>query len=204
MSRGFVNYGRNFIVKDEDINGNVSVYRYDPGCATISPVFNNITRMMADIELFLDIQLDELPGYTADMFRVSRWAEWFEDETKFYSPYCEWFLEILRFSPECAKHDHGLLKLLNRFKTMVLTSTACVNGVWDYRAFYKKFLRGYPPLSQPTLAKRVWDMYVSCHSLAPPFHWFYIAFMGWMSRRPRHRKKYRFPKIEICNWWYYS
>ena len=44
-------------------------------------MFNNTDSMMTDTEFFLDTQLDYLPGYTSDILRASRWAEWFKDGT---------------------------------------------------------------------------------------------------------------------------
>lgn len=171
-------------------------------------MFNNTDSMMADTEFFLDTQLDNLPGYTSDMLRVSRWAEWFKDGTNGHSPYSDWFLYILRFHPECArKHDHGLSKFINRFKIMVMTSTAFLRrgpkpyGYWDHRVFYKQFTHGYPPLSQSDLVRKgllisEWSMHISLESLLTPFYWFYVAAMTW---RFKQWKRYSMPLIGFRN-----
>lgn len=142
------------------------------------------------------------------MLRTARWAEWFKDGTDGHSPYCNWFLYILQFHPECTRrHDLGLRKLLNRFKIMIMTSTSLIRygpkpyGNWDHRVFYRKFAHGYPPLSQPDLVKKglliaVWDTSICCDRLLPPFYWFYVTFMSW--RFLQWQKKYRLPRVEFC------
>lgn len=208
ISNGFLHYSHDFIIRGGALKGNVSIYKDTRQYATIAPMFNNTDGMMADTEFFLDTQLDHLPGYTSDMLRASRWAEWFKDGTNGHSPYSDWFLYILRFHPECArKHDHGLIKFINRFKIMVMTTTGFLRygpkpyGDWDHRVFFKKFTHGYPPLSQPDFVRKgllinEWNMHVFLESLLPPFYYFYVAALTW---RFSQWKRYPMPPIDFKN-----
>lgn len=58
---GFINYARDFIMRNGQLEGNVSIYKDDSKYRTIAPMFDNTDRMTADIEFFLDTQLDYLP-----------------------------------------------------------------------------------------------------------------------------------------------
>lgn len=84
VSRGFINYACDLIMRNGQVEGNVSIYKGVPRYCTIAPMFDNTDRMAADIEVFLDTQLDY--GCTSSTLRVARWAEWFKDGTDGHSP----------------------------------------------------------------------------------------------------------------------
>lgn len=95
VSRGFINYARDFIIRNGQLEGSVSIHKDDSIYHTIALMFDDTDRMAADIEFFLDTQLDYLPGYRSGMLRAARWAEWLKDGTDSHSSYNNLFLYIL-------------------------------------------------------------------------------------------------------------
>lgn len=75
VGRGFINYAHDFIMRNGQLEGNVSIYQGDPKYRTIAPMFDDTDQMAVDIEFFLDTLLDYLPGYIPGILRVAYRAE---------------------------------------------------------------------------------------------------------------------------------
>ena len=202
VQRGFLEYGRDFIVNNAgQQQGNVSTYSRDPKYSTIARLFDNTQLLRVDMEFFLDTELDHLPGHTADMLRLKRFATWFDEGNWGSSRYTSKFTQDIHCFPKlCSKYDPGLSKLLNRYRILIMTAHVAIEagptprGYWRQRNWYAQFPTGLPPLSQPVLVREgylasTWGAYAGRDRLPPRFNMDYIIAMDWRARR--WPKRYR-------------
>lgn len=112
-----INYGRGFIQNDGYANYNDSpAYSSDPRYVDLVRVFDNIDTLFFDVDFFTDTSLDCLPGRTAAMLRVDRFARWFPKESPEDSLYQKRLLLTIReYKDSVATHDPGLEKLRIKF-----------------------------------------------------------------------------------------
>ncbi|KAN0070377.1 hypothetical protein V8E54_011246 [Elaphomyces granulatus] len=129
---------------------------------SIEPNFTaGIDREMIDLSFFLDTKLDSLEGQTADLLRLERFSEWFEDGQGWDSAYEKQILFALRRFPDIVlKHDMGLCRLIWRHQVMVRLHLALQDRAhaleprhavkychWSRKIWSEAFPNGLPVLS---------------------------------------------------------
>ncbi|GES59990.1 hypothetical protein ATEIFO6365_0002032100 [Aspergillus terreus] len=129
----FVKYGCDFIMNDGYKTYNDSDYSRKPKYRRISRAFDNVDRMLAETDFFLETTLDLLPGHTAAMLRLDRFARWFTISDPDDSPYQRRYLLTLREYPHVVDtYDPQLSRLTERhraFEIFYFTVSGSENAV---------------------------------------------------------------------------
>ncbi|KAJ5584928.1 uncharacterized protein N7459_004728 [Penicillium hispanicum] len=81
----------------------------------------DLEQWLTETRIFLDSQLDNLPGETAERLRLERCLNWYEDGDKWTSAYETQFIADLAANPELiGKFDSDLLHIRERHKLTML------------------------------------------------------------------------------------
>lgn len=124
-------------------------------------------RWMRDTAIFVETSLDTIQGPTANMLRLERFSNWFEDGSDSWkSRHSDWLLSNFPEHRDAFwRHDHLL-----RHVTLIMHHNVCgsvgsqpavVHGCadgqspiyegWDAAAWYKMYPSGVPPLGTPSM-----------------------------------------------------
>ncbi|KAG2416606.1 hypothetical protein HFD88_007821 [Aspergillus terreus] len=143
----FVKYGCDFIMNDGYKTYNDSDYSRKPKYRRITRSFDNVDRMLAETDFFLETALDLLPGHTAAMLRLDRFARWFTTSDPDDSPYQRQCLLTLReYSHVVDIYDPQLSRLTERhraFEAFYFTVSRSKNAV-AVRCNRKDWYTTYP------------------------------------------------------------
>ncbi|KAL4889837.1 hypothetical protein BDV59DRAFT_195349 [Aspergillus ambiguus] len=155
----FLEYGCDFIINNGYKTRNTSVLRNDWKYRYIAPEFDNIDKILVDIDFFLENQLDDLPGHTAAMLRLDRFANWFPTKYPYESQYQRRYLLTVRKYPKTIKrHDTWLRHMRRRYRAFQylyfhVTKNKNSNFVMcNPRAWYDKFPDGIYQLTRARIA----------------------------------------------------
>lgn len=137
-------------------------------------ICSKIAALIADTEFRLDAELDVLPGHTASMLRLARFANWFEKPLGRLSYQINLLLTVRRYPATITAHDPGLRKLrlrYNAFDTAYLAVVGDKSSAWQrvppcetlnpkWESWLLRYPDGIPALSEGWLCaerKRVFD-----------------------------------------------
>ena len=119
---------------------------------------------LQETAIFLDTNLDDIPGATADRLRLDRFSGWFDDGDSWISQYEDQFLSNFPINLEMAlKHDYALLHATRRYRLLVLGHHLACHSMgdepeylrydgtevalymnWNSQGWYHKFPHGFP------------------------------------------------------------
>lgn len=143
----FVKYGCDFIMNDGYKNYNDSDYSRKPKYQRIARAFDDVDRMLAGTDFFLDTALDLLPGHTAAMLRLDRFARWFTTSDPDDSPYQRRCLLTIREYPHVVDtYDPRLRRMAERrdaFEVFYFAVAGAKNSI-AVRCNRKDWYTAYP------------------------------------------------------------
>lgn len=140
-------------------------YEYEPLAPQFHPDpdggISDLKQWTMDTRLFLDKNLDEIPGPTADCLRLERFQKWYEAGDSWKSSYEEQFVSDLDTNPDMVrKHDPFFMAASYRHRVLISLHHV-FHAMRDDREPAWKVRNGHTKL-YTTWNPRVWSMSKPC------------------------------------------